>query len=83
VQGDGQQSWRIQRRYYGWPGGFARLRLRRPGGELGDFTAPTKAMTRLVGSARVQNASLLRAGVLTLVVQLHQMLLQRRTQFGI
>jgi len=29
---------RIQHRDYGWPGGFARLRSRRPGGELGAFT---------------------------------------------
>ena len=50
---------RIQHRDYGWPGGFARLRLRRPGGELGAFTARTKAMTRRVGSPspRLQNAS--------------------------
>jgi len=40
----------IQHRDYGWPGGFARVRLRRPGGELGAFTARTKAMTRRVGS---------------------------------
>jgi len=45
---------RIQHRDYGWPGGFARLRSRRPGGELGDFTARTKAMTRRVGSPRLQ-----------------------------
>jgi len=42
---------------YGWPGGFARVRSRRPGGELGAFTARTKAMTRRVGSPRLQNAS--------------------------
>jgi len=48
---------RIQHRDYGWPGGFARVRSRRPGGELGAFTARTKAMTRRVGSRRLQNAS--------------------------
>ena len=48
---------RIQHRDYGWPGGFARVRSRRPGGELGAFTARTKAMTRRVGSPRLQNAS--------------------------
>jgi len=42
---------------YGWPGGFARVRSRPPGGELGAFTARTKAMTRRVGSPRLQNAS--------------------------
>ena len=47
---------RIQHRDYGWPGGFARVRSRRPGGELGAFTARTKAMTRRVGSPRLQNA---------------------------
>ncbi len=50
---------RVQHRDYGWSGGFARVRLRRPGGERGDFTAPTKAITRRVGSSRSgpQNAS--------------------------
>jgi len=48
---------RIQHRDYGWPSGFARVRSRRPGGELGAFAARTKAMTRRVGSPRLQNAS--------------------------
>jgi len=49
---------RIQHRDYGWSGGgFARLWLRRAGGERGDFTARTKAITRLVGTPRPLNAS--------------------------
>jgi len=47
---------RIQHRDYDWSGGIARLRSRRPGGELGDFTARTRAMTRRVGVGRRQNA---------------------------
>jgi len=48
---------RIQHRGYDWSGGFACLRSRRAGGELGDFTARTKAMTRRIGAGRRQNAS--------------------------
>jgi len=49
---------RVAHRDYGWSGGgFARLWLRRAGGERGDFTARTKAITRLVGTPRPLNAS--------------------------
>ncbi len=37
--------------------GWLRPRAVAAGGELGAFTARTKAMTRLVGSPRLQNAS--------------------------
>jgi len=57
VQGDGQQSWprpAPRLRVAGW---LRPCAVAAPGGELGAFTARTKAMTRRVGSPRSQNAS--------------------------
>jgi len=63
VQETANRVGRIQHRDYGLSGGgFARLWLRRAGGERGDFTARTKAITRLVDTPRPLNASGRRIG---------------------
>jgi len=48
---------RVQHRDYGWRGGFARVRSRRPGGELGAFTRQESDRTKHLAAQEVRVAA--------------------------